>query len=155
MKPRKSNLDEMQEQKLLKIEHNVAWLGWYGLLAAMLIQLLVFGAEGIGYLLGEWVVFLVMCVYMVIDCIRNGVWDRYIRPDDTKTNMTIAAIASLVGSAVIAIVLYRAFGSLLWSLVLFGAFFVWMMVCCWACVRLSLKAYRKRLAQLENIQEEG
>ncbi len=28
MKKKKSNLDEMQEQKLLQIEHNMAWLAW-------------------------------------------------------------------------------------------------------------------------------
>ena len=29
---KKSNLDEMQEQELLKIEHNGCWLAFWGLL---------------------------------------------------------------------------------------------------------------------------
>ena len=37
MKKTESNLDEMQEQKMLKIEHNGYWLGFWGLLAAILI----------------------------------------------------------------------------------------------------------------------
>ena len=36
---KKSNLDEMQEQKLLKIEHNGFWFAFFGLFAAIMIQL--------------------------------------------------------------------------------------------------------------------
>ena len=35
----KNRLDEMQEQKLLKIEHNGCWLAFYGLAAVIMIQL--------------------------------------------------------------------------------------------------------------------
>ena len=34
----KSNLDERQELKLLKIEHNGCWIAFWGLLIVMLIQ---------------------------------------------------------------------------------------------------------------------
>ena len=35
---RKNNLDEMQEQELLKIEHNGCWLAFWGLLISMIVQ---------------------------------------------------------------------------------------------------------------------
>ena len=35
----KSNLDEMQEQKLLRIEHNGFWIGFWGLVLAMAVQI--------------------------------------------------------------------------------------------------------------------
>ena len=38
MKNKKSNLDERQEQGLLKIEHNGCWLAFWGLLIAMLFR---------------------------------------------------------------------------------------------------------------------
>ena len=38
---KKSNLDEMQEQAMLKIEHNGCWFAFWGLLAAMGIQMLL------------------------------------------------------------------------------------------------------------------
>ena len=38
MKKTKSNLDELQELKLLKIEHNGCWLAFWGLLAVILTQ---------------------------------------------------------------------------------------------------------------------
>lgn len=41
MKKNKSNLDERQELKLLKIEHNGCWFAFWGLLAVMLVQLLL------------------------------------------------------------------------------------------------------------------
>ena len=41
---RKSNLDEMQEQELLKIEHNGCWLAFWGLLIVMIIQSFAFGS---------------------------------------------------------------------------------------------------------------
>ena len=42
---KKNNLDEMQEQALLKIEHNGCWLAFWGLLAVMAIQM-VMGVPG-------------------------------------------------------------------------------------------------------------
>ena len=61
---KKSNLDEMQEQELLKIEHNGCWLAFWGLLAVMAIQM-VMGVPGT-QMLGEWIVFMVLALYLVI-----------------------------------------------------------------------------------------
>ena len=41
MKKTKSNLDELQELKLLKIEHNGCWLAFWGLLAVILTQIAI------------------------------------------------------------------------------------------------------------------
>ena len=41
MKKTKSNLDELQELKLLKIEHNGCWLAFWGLLAVILTQIIL------------------------------------------------------------------------------------------------------------------
>ena len=38
-KGKKSRLDEMQEQKMLQIEHNGCWLAFIGLFAVILVQL--------------------------------------------------------------------------------------------------------------------
>ena len=53
----KNNLDEMQEQELLKIEHNGCWLAFWGLLVTMIVELFVFGSEEIGrIIIGAWIV---------------------------------------------------------------------------------------------------
>ena len=77
---KKNNLDEMQEQKLLKLESRGFWLTWWALLAAMAVQMLIYGVETHRLLLGEWVVFMLVSVYMVAGCIRQGVWDRRLKP---------------------------------------------------------------------------
>ncbi len=150
MKQKKNNLDEMQEQKMLHIEHNMAWLAWCGLLAAICGQLLIFGPQGIRYIWGEWILFMVLCVYLVVDCIRNGLYDRYIRPDDKKTQFLLVLAASLVGAAVVAAVIYKGFDSAQMALVFFAAVLVLSMVLCMIALHFANKAYRKRAAQLEN-----
>ena len=43
----KSNLDERQELKLLKIEHNGCWIAFWGLLIVMAIQMIVGNCRGV------------------------------------------------------------------------------------------------------------
>ena len=62
----KSNLDERQELKLLKIEHNGCWIAFWGLLIVMAIQMIV-GNDSIKNLAGEWVVFMSLALYLSID----------------------------------------------------------------------------------------
>ena len=64
MKKKMTNkLDEMQEQKMLRIESNGCWIAFWGLLAVLFIQVIVYGYEGYGddswrYMAGEWIVFM-------------------------------------------------------------------------------------------------
>ena len=51
---KKSNLDERQEQDLLKIEHNACWLAFWGLLAVLVVEFVVCGANRIEIFAGEW-----------------------------------------------------------------------------------------------------
>lgn len=67
-----NNLDEMQEQELLKIEHNGCWLAFWGLLLAIIVQAI----SGKGDPFGEWILFMLLAVYMGIACMRKGIWDR-------------------------------------------------------------------------------
>ena len=90
----KNNLDEMQEQKLLKLESRGFWLIWWALLAAMAVQLLVCGAEAQRHLLGEWAVFMVASVYMVAACIRQGLWDRKLKPN-LRTNLLLSLLTGV------------------------------------------------------------
>ena len=73
---KKNQLDEMQEQTMRKIESHGFWLLWYSLLAAWIVQT-VFGAADKAA--GEWVVFMIGCIYMVVACLRNGLWNATFR----------------------------------------------------------------------------
>lgn len=95
MKKQKNKLDEMQEQKLLKIEHNGCWLAFWGLLASFLIQVLIYGTEAEEKILGEWIVFICLAAYIVVDCFRQGIWDRRMSPTP-KVNFIYSLIAGII-----------------------------------------------------------
>ena len=97
MKERKSNLDERQEQALLKIEHNGCWLAFWGLLIAMVVQLIVYGFD-MKLLAGEWIVFMALCLYIWSSCLKQGIWDRQLKPD-RKTNLLASLVAGLAFGA--------------------------------------------------------
>ncbi len=95
MKNKKNNLDERQEQIMLQIEHVGCWIAYWGLLISILVQEIVYRGDYL-YVAGEWMVFMILCVYVLAGCIRNGLWDRHIKPT-MKNNV----IASLIGAGVI------------------------------------------------------
>lgn len=92
---KKNNLDEMQEQKLLHIEHNGCWLAFWGLTAAVIAQ----GLMGCSFreVIGEIILVLVLSLYILIDCLRHGIWDRRLKPT-VKTNLLGALAAAVIVS---------------------------------------------------------
>ena len=136
------NLDEMQKQTLLKIESRGFWGLWMLLLAALIIESLM---------AAEWFIFMLGSAYSVISDLRAGIWDRRLKPN-TKTNVVV----SVVGGVAV----------LVWGLIKFAEFgmgvaalqAVIMGVCTWvlcfALLQLSMKAYKKRHAELENPKED-
>lgn len=87
-----NNLDEMQEQKLLKIEHNGFWIAFWGLAAAVVLQALVGGYPD--HIMGEVAVLLIISLYMLFGCLKNGIWDRRLKPN-LKTNLLLSLAAGL------------------------------------------------------------
>ncbi len=153
MKNVKSNLDEMQEAKLLQIEHKGCWLAFWGLLAAMIVELFVFGVENMRYFIGEWIVFMVLCIYMTDACLRNGIWDRRLKAD-RKTNLTISLIAGAAAGLIFAAVSLVRYHSVPGAIASFALLFVFVGICCFLALSLTAREYRKKLAQLENDGEE-
>ena len=145
---KRDNLDEMQKQTLLKIESRGFWVLWV-LLAALIIEsLLGFAPREMA---AEWFIFMGGCVYSVVCDLRAGIWDRRFKPN-TKTN----AAVSVVGGAAVFV----------WGLIKFAEYGAGiavlqaaiMGVCtgvlCFATLQLSMKAYKKRHAELENPKED-
>lgn len=92
MKQEKSNLDELQELKLLKIESLGYKLAFWGLLIAILAEVLVNGTSRA--IMGELIVFLAIGLYRVVSLCYAGIgerqWDM-----NPKTNLIMSAIAGL------------------------------------------------------------
>ena len=139
---KKNQLDEMQEQTMRKIESHGFWLLWGSLLAAWIVQT-VFGAADKAA--GEWVVFMIGCIYTVVACLRNGLWDRHLS-DKAPAN----AVYSLV--AAVAVTLIIGFSRGYWVGAAFTGVFTGIL--CFALLQLSMKAYKKRHAELENPKED-
>lgn len=143
-----SNLDERQEQALLKIEHNCCWLAFWGLLIALFVQHAAFGAD-LDRTIGELVVFMVLSVYLGISCMREGIWDRRLKPD-AKTNAAISCIAGLVVGAGMFLQVHGNYPDKIGGCIAAGVFAALMTgTLCFATLSLSVVAYRKRIAELE------
>ena len=142
---KKNNLDEMQEQELLKIEHNGCWLAFWGLLAVMVIQM-VMGVPG-AQMLGEWIVFMVLALYIAIACLRKGIWDRRLKAN-WKTNLVISLLAA-VAVAVLVILSNPYLSEPLDYVLTAGLAGGFTFVLGFAALSVSLKLYKKRREKLD------
>lgn len=153
MKKQKNRLDEMQEQKLLKIEHNGYWLAFWMLFVVLVAQALYYGPEGGIYYVGEWICFMCLAAYMVIACLRNGIWDRKFSPTP-RTNLVCSIAVGIFCGTFQAVISYREYGKLIGSIAA-GIFLgVFAFVFCFAGFAFALFLYRRKVDKLENENEE-
>ena len=140
---KKNQLDEMQEQTMLRIEARGFWLLWAGLFLAILVQLIL--GTPISQWVGEFVVFMAGCIYTMIECIRNGLWDRHI-----SANTTTNVVGALSACVVVTVVIGLAYGYWLIALipgVITGVLsFVLLQVC--------MHTAEKRRKELDNPKDE-
>ena len=142
---KKSNLDEMQEQEMLKIEHYGCWMAYWGLLAAMVIQMVmrVPGAQ----MLGEWIIFVIMSLYICIACMRKGIWDRRLKAN-WKTNLVISLLAA-VAVAVLVVLSNPYLSEPLDYVLTAGLTGGFTFVLCFAALSIGMKLYKKRREKLD------
>ena len=150
----KSNLDEMQEAKLLEIEHNGCWLAFWGLLIAMIVQLFTTDTADLPRTLaGEWILFMALAGYLGWTCLRNGIWDRRLKAD-RKTNLIASLIAAAVSGLISCALLLVRYHSVGGAVATFAICFVAVFVICFLLLSLTARNYRKKLAQLESLGDE-
>lgn len=146
---RKNNLDERQEQALLRIEHNGCWLAFWGLLIAMAVQMIMNGAEQSYTVAGEWVVFMVLAIYMVGACLKNGIWDRRLKPN-TTTNLVVSLIAGVATGVFNAIMIVCKYPDKPVASIAAGIFMsVFVFVPCFVLLQISVKILKKKQQKLE------
>lgn len=142
------NLDEMQKQTLLKIESRGFWVLWV-LLAALIIEsLLGFAPREMA---AEFFIFMLGCAYSVLSDLRAGIWDRHLKAN-TKTNVVVSVVGG-VAVFVWGLIKFAALGAgtaVLQAVIMGGC--TWVL--CFALLQLSMKAYKKRHAELENPKED-
>lgn len=145
---KKTNLDEMQEQKLMELEHNTCWLAFWLLVAAIVAQMLINKSMEVTW--GETAVLLILCGYLSIGCLRLGIWDRSGK-FSTKRNIVYSLIAGAAAGLVIlvrSLVLY-GFHGFLASAAVFLFPFVCTFVLTFGVLCLCGVFYRRRKEKLE------
>lgn len=145
---KKNNLDEMQEQKLLQIEHNACWFCFWGLLVAMVVQLIIFIPENISALAGEWIIFMCLCLYISIACMKQGIWDRRLKATPL-TNLFMSLGAAFIIGVCFFFVSYKNWGylpgAITTAVLCFGVTFV----LCFIALTIASEIYKKRTHELE------
>lgn len=149
----RSNLDEQQEQTLLKIEHNGCWIAFWGLLVAMIIQMIISGPASKS-LIGEWVVFMILCIYLAGACLKNGIWDRRIQAN-TGSNLKASIIAAVVFGMITFISTLHRYSDKPVGSAAAGIFSgVFVFVLCFIALQILAVYYRKRRAKMDEEPED-
>lgn len=153
MSKRNNNLDEMQELKLLEIEHRGTWFTFWGLLIAILIQVVIGGEDLLRQVVGEWVVFMCLAIYICVACLKNGIWDRKLQPN-SKTNIAVSLISGIICGIVFFTSSYIKYHKLLGSIA--TGIFIFIVTFALTLVVLTILAsvYKKRIEKLERHGEE-
>lgn len=149
----KNQLDEMQEQKLRTLESWGFWLTWGALLLSILIQMLVYKEDAGKYLKGEWIVFMASNLYMVIGCVRLGIWSRRGVPS-FKGLCLISLLAGLVTGIFVAVYNYLIYGDVLTALATVILASLFTFVLCLLVLVVSVSAYKKRRQKLDSEGDE-
>ena len=153
-KKSKNMLDEMQGNKLLKIEEVGFWLVFWILVAAILLQALM--GTTLKELVGEIVALLAASVYIVVSSLKNGLWTRKYTPT-LKTTVITSLIPSFIFGAINAI---RAFVILkkpieFHSTIQIVAMCFGVYILCFALLEIFCLIYKKRREKLDDIEDEN
>lgn len=153
MKKRENRLDEMQEQKMLHIEHNGFWIGYIGLAIAVLAQVLYYGPGCYEQMGGELLVFMCLSFYTLAGCIKYGVWDRKFAPS-WKVNVCASLIAGVIGGVFYFFVTFFRYHT--WPGCAAAGFVmgIGIFVCTLFCMSLLVAAYKQRERKLESEYED-
>lgn len=151
---RKNQLDEMQEQKLLKIESRGYWLAFWGLGLSLLIQQIIYGpGEGMQYMAGEWIVFMAIAIYLSVACMKAGIWDRKLQPT-FKDNLLMSIGGGLIGGIVMFFASYFKYHKAIGSLA--AAIFIFLLIggICMVMLSISAASYKKKVEEMEKELDE-
>ena len=148
MKTLKNNLDERQEQALLNIEKNGCWIAYFALLLSLFVQMAIFGITDFKAIVGEWIIFMLLSLYLVIACIRKGIWDRRLKPN-RKTNFIVSVVSAVIASVLFGIVNYFNYKSLTGAVATFAIVLIGAFVLIFIALTISSNIFKKREAKLE------
>lgn len=158
MKRGKNRLDEMQEQKMLHIEHNGYWIGYIGLAVTILAQIIYYGSDCSDKISGEFIVFLFLSANTLAGCIKYGVWDRTFAPT-WRVNVCASLIAGVAGGVIHFFVTFFRYHKWQGCAAAGAVMGINIFMCTLVCMSLALAAYklreRKREQRLEKEDDDN
>lgn len=155
---KKSNLDELQEQKLLKVEEKCFGFAMVGLIVLWLAELilpLVIGSLDLDTMyfcaLMTTVLIVVLCFAEVIMCMKNGIWSRKIKPTN-KTNILMSLSAGVGTALIVAVIRFLDEGfeqphHTIIGALLTGAF---TFALCFAMMSIAKHSFNKKQAKINS-----
>lgn len=149
----KQQLDERQEQTLLKIEHRGCWFAFWALLASIFIQSFLYGPGDIERIAGEWIVFMALALYITFACMKQGIWDRKYAPT-VKNNLFISIFAALAFAVIFAAINYHNYQLVEGALATAAFMFVFLFILLFLALSFVSWLCYKRLNHLENAAED-
>ncbi|MBR1457425.1 MAG: hypothetical protein IJ594_09760 [Oscillospiraceae bacterium] len=149
---KENQLDEMQELKLLKIEHNGFWLAFWGLLAAIAVQFVVSGPD-LRSVAGEYILFMLLCVYVGVATARAGIYDRHIQTG-WKSSLLLSLITGVVFSLLAFASVYLRYGKGYGALAAAAISGVVVFAACFLGLMLVGRYVKNRQAALESEPDE-
>ena len=149
---RAGNLDEMQNQKLLKLEEYGFWIVFWALLASIIVQLIA--GAGIKEVIGEIIIFLIGSVYLAITTLKNGLWTRSSVPS-RKGNALVSVIPAAVIGALNVFKMIQNNGISAYALLVTVGIMAAAYAGCFAILELFRASSQKRRSELDDIDEES
>lgn len=151
MKKSKMSAEELQQLRLLKIERNAGIFAMVGLCAAIIVQQLT-GRDGMRELIGEYCVGAVVCIYLILSCLKNGIWDNTSK-SKLKYNLLIGLVVGLVSGIAMFYGSYKMHGEAL-NAALSGLTVAALLFCvCIAALTIAAFVYKNKAKQQAELEE--
>ena len=143
-------LDEMQDQKLLKLEEYGYWILFWALLASIIIQFIMGGT--IKQVLGETIVFLIASVYLSVTTLKNGLWTRTSEPS-RKGNVVVSMIPAVCIGAINAFKMIQNHKLETNAILITAALMIAAYIGCFVILEVYRAVYIKRRKKLDEMDE--
>ena len=148
---RTNRLDEMQDQKLLKLEEAGFWILFWALSLAILVQLLTGGS--FRQIAGELIVLAIGSIWLAVTTLKNGLWTRESAPT-RKGNALASIIPAVLIGAIHVFKLNMKDGLQPRSLLITAGISAAVYALCFGILELFRAAYNKRRSALDDIPDE-
>ncbi len=149
-KTRTNNLDEMQDQKLLKMEEYGFWIMFWALAIAIVVQLII--GSTFKEVIGEIAVLFIGSIYIAVTSLKNGLWTRTSTPS-MKGNAITSIVPAVLIAAIHIIKMIRSESFNTSNVLVTVAIMVAVYVACFAILEAFRAMYKKRRSELDDIDE--